>query len=214
MYSTNINIKIFIFFLLCKYDSGRNASHISSAHEKPRISYRPRFSCRSFFCFRDAYHKRGIVSTLPCSGRARRRLDGDDDGKEVAKRARGQRLRNGHAAVTWIAPLRPLKRSEFLPWLTRYANTRKTRNGHIWRIVWRDATLRFCAEYLLGSVRDRTKQKLVVSRTSTIEIRTFNCAESSPLVFRPFLCVDRVSKKKNLRIFRAIASRFFLKVFY
>lgn len=42
----------------------------------------------------------------------------------------------------------------------------------------------------------------VVNGTSTIEIRTFYYAESSPLLFSSFQCVDRVSKKDK-RIFRA-----------
>lgn len=106
MCNTNINIITFIFAPSCKYFGSlnvrgggyvceRNASHISAAREKSRISNQSRFSCSSFFCFR--YRKRGNVSTLPCPGRARRRLDDVDRGKEVAKRAREKRLRNSHA---------------------------------------------------------------------------------------------------------------------
>lgn len=170
MWHTNI-INIFIFVPLRKYfgsldvRSGgyvceRKSPHISAAREKSRISYRSRFSRPSFFCFR--YHKRGFVSTLPRPGRARRRLDDvGGGGKEVAKRAREQRLRNGHAARYRVGlhplPRRP-ERSEFLPW--RYANTRKTRNDRTRRIVWRDARRAFAYEYLHGSVGDRTERKL------------------------------------------------------
>lgn len=104
---------IFIFAPLCKYFGlldvrggsyvcKRNASHISAAREKSRISYRSRFSCPSFFCFRDAYHKRGIVSTLPCPGRARTM-------STAARRSQNARADSGYATVTrrvtWTAPL-------------------------------------------------------------------------------------------------------------